>query len=67
MILPSQSAAPDLLRVRVWFGTHLLHDHRAEPTAARNYAEAIGRRFAGLRVTVDADTAAGPGGPDRKA
>jgi hypothetical protein len=45
--------ARDELRVRVWFGPHLLHDYRAERTAANSYAEAIGRRFAGLSVTVD--------------
>lgn len=40
-------------RVRVWFGQHLLHDYLAEATAAERYAESIGRRFAGLEVTVD--------------
>lgn len=41
------------LRVRVWFGPHLLHDYRAEASAAESYAEAIGRRFGGIQVTVD--------------
>ncbi len=41
------------LRVRLWFGPHLLHDYRAGAEAAERYAEAIGKRFAGLRVTLD--------------
>lgn len=40
-------------RVRVWFGPHLLRDYRAEASAAEGYAQAIGRRFEGLEVTVD--------------
>jgi len=47
--------ASDDRRVRVWFGSHLLHDYRAGAEAAGLYAEAIGRRFAGLEVTVDAE------------
>ncbi|WP_152364829.1 hypothetical protein [Microlunatus speluncae] len=42
-------------RVRVWFGPHLLRDYRAEVTAAEGYAQAIARRFGGLKVTVDAE------------
>ncbi len=44
---------PEQRRVRVWFGPHLLHDYRAEVSAAESYAQAIGRRFGGLQVTVD--------------
>lgn len=43
-------------RVRLWFGPHLLHDYRAAADAAESYAEAIGKRFAGLTVTVDSET-----------
>jgi hypothetical protein len=46
---------PTELRVRVWFGPHLLHDYRAEASAAESYAQAIGRRFGGLRITVDTE------------
>lgn len=42
-------------RVRLWFGPHLLHDYRAGADAAAEYAEAIGRRFAGLKITIDAE------------
>jgi hypothetical protein len=42
------------LRVRVWFGAHLLRDYRAEASTAQSYAESIGQRFAGLTVTIDA-------------
>lgn len=54
MIEPPPEPAPEL-RVRVWFGAHLLHDYRAEASAAASYAEAIGRRFGGLQVTVDTE------------
>lgn len=38
-------------RVRVWFGEHVIADYCAEPALAERYAEAMSRRFAGLRVT----------------
>jgi hypothetical protein len=40
-------------RVRVWFGDHVVADYRAEAELADRYAEAMSRRFAGLRVTSD--------------
>lgn len=43
----------DLQRVRVWFGEHVVVEYVAEPVRAEQYVEAMGRRFAGLRVTVD--------------
>lgn len=38
-------------RVRVWFGAQLVADYVADPPTAQRYAEAMGRRFAGLHVT----------------
>jgi hypothetical protein len=40
-------------RVRVWFGEHVIADYNAEPALAERYADAMSRRFAGLRVTND--------------
>jgi hypothetical protein len=40
-------------RVRVWFGEHVIADYNAEPALAERYANAMSRRFAGLRVTND--------------
>lgn len=44
---------PKRRRVRVWFGDHVVADYRAEADLACRYAEAMSRRFAGLRVTSD--------------
>jgi hypothetical protein len=44
--------------VQVWFGEHVVCAYRGEVDAAQRYAAAIGRRFAGLRVTVDPPPAA---------
>lgn len=38
-------------RVRVWFGEHVVVEYVAEQGESERYAEAMGRRFAGLRVT----------------
>lgn len=38
-------------RVRVWFGEHTIADYTAEAAEAERYADAMSRRFAGLRVT----------------
>jgi hypothetical protein len=35
----------------VWFGDHVVADYRAEAELAEDYAVAMSRRFAGLRVT----------------
>ncbi|GAB3739507.1 BTB/POZ domain-containing protein [Microlunatus parietis] len=45
----------DQHRVTLWFGNRALATYRADEDAARRYAESIGRRFSGLRVTVDQD------------
>lgn len=39
--------------VRVWFGEHKIAEYAAGPTTAQRYAEAMKRRFAGVRVTID--------------
>ncbi|WP_328990312.1 hypothetical protein OG394_29180 [Kribbella sp. NBC_01245] len=39
--------------VRVWFGEHVIADYTAVPDLADRYASAMGRRFAGLKVTSD--------------
>jgi hypothetical protein len=41
------------LRVRVWFGDYPIADYSADRSVAEHYAEAMRRRFYGLRVTVD--------------
>lgn len=46
-------------RVRVWFGEHVVVEYVADSARAEQYAEAMGRRFAGLRVTVDRYSGAG--------
>lgn len=50
-------------RVRVWFGEHVIADYRATAPLAERYADAMARRFAGLRVTNDPIGTSG-GGPD---
>lgn len=39
--------------VQVWFGTHAVCEYRADSATAGQYADAMRRRFAGLRVTVE--------------
>ncbi|WP_152361399.1 hypothetical protein [Microlunatus speluncae] len=46
-------------RVLVWFEEHLLRAYRAEPSAAMEYAKAVGRHFPGLIVTVDKEAVDG--------
>lgn len=41
-------------RVRVWFGEHAIRDHVAATDLADRYAQAMRRRFAGLRITNEA-------------
>jgi len=38
-------------RVRVWFGSHVIHDFTAVEPKAALYEQGMRRRFAGLRVT----------------
>lgn len=55
---PSPSArhrAESARRVTVWFGGHAIAEYRAGADAAAKYATAVGRRFAGLRITVDTE------------
>lgn len=44
-------------RVRVWFGTHAIEDHVAQPEQAVSYEAAMRWRFAGLLVTNEPATA----------
>jgi hypothetical protein len=39
--------------VRVWFGDHVIADYRADAELANRYAEAMSRRFTGLRITTE--------------
>jgi hypothetical protein len=48
---PSVTAADRL--VQVWFGTHVVCEYRADLATASQYADAMRRRFAGLRVTIE--------------
>ncbi len=50
------------VRVRVWFGQHVIATHVAEPALAQRYAAAMARRFAGLRVTSEQLPAGGTAG-----
>ena len=45
------------VRVRVWFGRHLIATYAAGPAAAHDYSESIATRFAGLLVTIDDELA----------
>ena len=38
-------------RVRVWFGSHVIADYRADAELAERYVAAMAWRFAGLRIT----------------
>ncbi|GAB3953428.1 hypothetical protein GCM10029976_093570 [Kribbella albertanoniae] len=37
----------------MWFGDHVVADYSAEAELAERYAQAMSRRFAGLKVTSD--------------
>lgn len=47
--------------VKVWFGQHVIAQYVAEPALAARYAEAMERRFAGLKITNE-QVAPGPAG-----
>jgi hypothetical protein len=49
----SAPRATERRHVRVWFGSHVIASYTAEPALAAQYAVAMGRRFAGLRITND--------------
>lgn len=46
-------------RVTVWFGHHVMFRHSAAADIAEEYADAMSRRFAGLRVEIDDEPADG--------
>jgi hypothetical protein len=46
-------APPDLRRIQVWFGDEVICSHQAPALEARRYVTLMGRRFAGLRITID--------------
>lgn len=48
-----QEQTSERCRVRVWFGKYPIADYTATPDLADRYAAAMGRRFAGLKVTKD--------------
>ncbi|MFI5735201.1 hypothetical protein ACIA49_34130 [Kribbella sp. NPDC051587] len=45
----------------MWFGDHVVADYSAEAELAERYAEAMARRFAGLKVTSDPIPVTDPG------
>jgi hypothetical protein len=48
----ADEAAPRV-QVQVWFGSHVIAEYQSDGRSAERYAEAMRRRFAGLRVTTD--------------
>jgi hypothetical protein len=58
----TNSPSHNRYRVRVWFGRHPIADYTAEAQLAHRYAEAMGRRFAGCTVTVEAVSRPAPDG-----
>lgn len=58
---PQETPAFELHFVRVWFGDHVIAKYTAERDAAARYAEAMDRRFAGLKITNDIVPAPIPG------
>lgn len=46
-------ATAERRHVQVWFGHHVIAQYSAEPALAERYADAMSRRFAGLKVTND--------------
>lgn len=47
------AATAERRHVRVWFGSHVIASYSSDPEHAARYAEAMGRRFAGLRITIE--------------
>jgi len=47
-------------RVQVWFGRHVVATYEAAPEVAERYADAMARRFAGLRITTEDLPGGGP-------
>lgn len=45
--------SPDKRRVQVWFGDTVINSYTATAPQARQFVTLMGRRFAGLRITVD--------------
>lgn len=50
-VTPSAEVATGQL-VQVWFGEHIVCAYHGDADTAARYADAMRRRFAGLRVTV---------------
>ena len=51
----ASSTSSDLRRIQVWFGDEVICSHQAPAWQARRYVTLMGRRFAGLRITVDGE------------
>lgn len=57
---PRPSAQPqrtgdEVQLVRVWFGHHVVCEYADTSDLAERYADAMGRRFRGLKVTIERD------------
>lgn len=39
--------------VKLWFGSHVIGEYIGEPESAAQYAQAMDKRFAGLKITTD--------------
>jgi hypothetical protein len=52
-MMTTTAAKPGPQRVRIWFGEHPIADYTAEPALAKQYAEAMDRRFPSLRITTE--------------
>jgi len=50
---PQETETLELHFVQVWFGDHVIAKYTAERDSAARYAEAMDRRFAGLKITND--------------
>jgi hypothetical protein len=59
-VIVAAGPTPTDRRVRVWFGEHVIADYRAEGSTADRYAELMGQRFAGLRITNEPLPLGGP-------
>jgi hypothetical protein len=52
----------EMRTVKVWFGEHVIASYCAAPDLAARYAEAMDKRFAGLKITNE--PVSKPGRPD---
>lgn len=51
--VPARPIDADKRRVQVWFGDTVINSYTATAPEARRFVTLMGRRFAGLRITVD--------------